>query len=286
MRIWITRAQPEAEATAERLRAMGHEPVVQPLLEVRPSGDPPDLAGVGALAFTSRNGVRAFAALSKGRSLPAFAVGDATAQAAREAGFSDVASASGDVVALAALIASRKAGLKGEVLHLAPAEAAGDLVGALAAQDVTARAHVVYRTVPAAPPEGPPGDIDVVLLHSAKAARRLADDPALAAAAPAMTAVCISTAAAEPLHGLGLREVLVAAEPREAAMLELFRAWAARQGPPKLFTPLYWAVVAFGLACIIGAILVAGLGPRLFKGASIGPAPRTAQPLHFRGNSG
>ena len=83
MRIWITRAAPEAEATAQRVRALGHEPVVASLLEVQAGGETPDLAGVGALAFTSRNGVRAFAALSPERNLPVLTVGDATAQAAR-----------------------------------------------------------------------------------------------------------------------------------------------------------------------------------------------------------
>ena len=96
MRIWITRAQPEAEATAGRIRALRHEPVVAPVLEVRPSLDAPALEGVGALAFTSRNGVRAFVALTPERDLQVFTVGDATAAAAREAGFTDVASASGD----------------------------------------------------------------------------------------------------------------------------------------------------------------------------------------------
>ena len=64
-KIWITRAQPGADATAERVRALGHRPVVAPLLAVQPVlGAEPDLSGVGALAFTSANGVRAFTALS------------------------------------------------------------------------------------------------------------------------------------------------------------------------------------------------------------------------------
>ena len=269
MRIWITRAQPEAEATAGRIRALRHEPVVAPVLEVRPSLDAPALEGVGALAFTSRNGVRAFAALTPERDLQAFTVGDATAAAAREAGFTDVVSASGDVAALARLITDRKASLRGEVLYAAPVEPAGDLVGALAAEGVQARAETVYRTVavePAAPPEA-----EVVLVHSAKAARQIAEDAAVRAAAPGMTAVCISVAAAEPLHGAGFREVLIAARPDEAAMLELFQAWAARQPGPKLYTPLFWTFIVFALACIAAAIVVAGLGPRLFPRRVDGP---------------
>ena len=61
-RIWITRAQPGAEVTAERVRALGHEAIVAPLLAVRVLPDVTvDLAGVSALAFTSANGVRAVA---------------------------------------------------------------------------------------------------------------------------------------------------------------------------------------------------------------------------------
>lgn len=281
MRIWITRARPAADATARRIRALGHEPVVAPALEVQPAGPAPALDGAAALAFTSRNGVRAFAALSDARDLPVFAVGDATAQAARDAGFSDVASAAGDVAALAALIAGRKDALAGEVLYLAPEEPAGDLVGALRAQGVPARSEVAYRTVPAELAAAP-ADLDLVLLHSPKAARRLAGDPALAASVSGMTAICISARAAEPLHGLGLREVLIAAEPNETAMLELFEVWAAGQPRQRLFTPLFWVVVGFGLVCIIAAILVAGLGLRLMRGRVDRPATATAQPLQIR----
>ena len=259
MRIWITRAQPEADATAGRIRALGHEPVVAPLLKVQPVGHAPDLAGIAALAFTSRNGVQAFSALSDVRDLPVFAVGDATAKAARDAGFNDVSNASGDVAALAALIAGRKAALAGEVLYLAPEEPAGDLVGGLKALGVPARSEVVYRTVPIAL-AAPPADLDVVLIHSPKAGRRLTEDPALAASATSITGICISAKAAEPLRGLGLRDVLIASEPNEAAMLELFRAWAASQPRPRLFTPLFWAAISFALVCIVAAIVVARLG--------------------------
>ena len=83
--------------------ALGFEPVVAPLLTVRALGEGPiDLAGVGAIAFTSANAVAAFAARSPARSLPVFAVGESTAAAARSAGFRAVLSTEGDVNALAA----------------------------------------------------------------------------------------------------------------------------------------------------------------------------------------
>ena len=285
MRIWITRAQPEAEATAERLRALGHEPVAAPLVEVQPADEALDLDGVGALAFTSRNGLRAFAVLWPDRSIPVFAVGDATARAAAEAGFKDVSSAAGDVVALAALIASRRQGLEGVVLHLAPEEPAGDLVQSLRALQIPARSQSVYRTVPTDLAVAPTG-IDAVLIHSPKAARRLAEIPALHAAAPSQAAICISAAAAQPLEDLGFSEVLIASAPNETALLQRLDSWDAVRRPPRLFPPMYWIAVAFAATCIVAAILVAGLGPRLFPAAARHPAPATAQPLQFRGKSG
>ena len=101
LKIWITRVQPAADVTAERVRAMGHDAVVVPLLEVQVLPDVDvDLRGVAALAFTSANGVRAFADKSGERGLKVFAVGAATALAARKAGFKSVLSADGDVLAL------------------------------------------------------------------------------------------------------------------------------------------------------------------------------------------
>ena len=93
-RVWVTRAQPGADRTADRLLALGYVPVVLPLLALEAIFQPnPDLSDVWALAFTSRNAVTAFAPLTPDRALPVFAVGDATAEAARAAGFADVRSA-------------------------------------------------------------------------------------------------------------------------------------------------------------------------------------------------
>src|SRR5205814_936155 len=81
-RIWITRAQPAADVTADRVRALGHEALVAPLLAVRtlPEADV-SLSGIAALAFTSADGVRAFADRSGERTRRVCAVGAAPAPA-------------------------------------------------------------------------------------------------------------------------------------------------------------------------------------------------------------
>ena len=226
MRVWVTRAQPGADATAARLTALGHRPLTAPLLVVRAlAGASLDLSGVGALAFTSANAVPAFAALSRVRDLPVFAVGEATAAAARAAGFARVESADGDVAALAALIADRR-GFEGAVLHPSAREPAGDLVGDLAAAGVPARAAPVYATVaadvlPAAVADAlAADDVDAVLVHSPRAGRALAGllSPVQAAR---LAAFALSPACAAPLSGAGFARISVAPFPNEAAMLKL-----------------------------------------------------------------
>lgn len=223
-RIWITRAQPGAAATATRVRDMGHEAFVAPLLEMRNLPDAViDLAGVGALAFTSANGVRAFADLTSDRSLRVFAVGQATAQAAKAAGFKRVLSADGDVAALAEGIAVRRAELTGTVLHPGAAEPAGDLAGVLARNGIEARQAVLYDTVPATLSEETlaalPG-LDTALVHSPKAAAALA---ALLRAQPLpqLRVLCLSKAVMKPLARAKVAARVFSPFPLEAALLNL-----------------------------------------------------------------
>jgi uroporphyrinogen-III synthase len=198
---------------------MGFEPVVAPVLETRPrAGVEIEVEGVDALAFTSAAGVSAYAAVTPARDKPVFAVGDATAEVARSAGFAAVHSAGGDATALADLVAAA-APRPACVLCPGAAEPAADLPRLLADRGVTARALVVYETgeTPTAPP---PADVFAVLIHSAKAAevvaRRLAG-----AEVSRLTVLAISAAAAAPLAGLIFRRTAVARQPNEAALLAL-----------------------------------------------------------------
>ncbi len=223
-RIWITRAQPGADVTAERVRALGHDAVVAPLLAVKPLPDiRVDLAGVAALAFTSANGVRAFADASGERELKVFAVGAATAQAARAAGFKSVLSADGDVEALAEGIAARRGELRGAVLHPGAAEPAGDLAGALEKHGVNARRLVLYETAPVTLAEAEAEQLtrcDAVLLHSPKAAQVFAK-VLKAHPAPAMRALGLSKAVVGPLSRTKLAAKAYPPFPLEAALLNL-----------------------------------------------------------------
>ena len=92
----VLRPEPGASATAERARKLGLDPVLLPLFEVEPiEWAAPDPSTFDALLLTSANTIRMGGnQLERLRGLPVHAVGQATADAAHEAGF-DVAT-SGD----------------------------------------------------------------------------------------------------------------------------------------------------------------------------------------------
>ncbi|QBQ49358.1 uroporphyrinogen-III synthase [Brevundimonas naejangsanensis] len=216
-RVWVTRAEPGAARTADRLTALGFEPVVVPLLTLAPLpgalNAAPEPEAVAVLALTSPNGVEAFAPLiPRFRDHPVFAVGDATAEAARAAGFADVRSAAGDIHALARLIAAEAP--PGPLLAPGAREPAGDLPALL--PDRRVQRLPVYAAFETHAPA--PGAFDAVMLHSPRAARALATDLPRAASSGRL-AVCISDAAAAPLRRFDFTQIRVAAAPDEPSML-------------------------------------------------------------------
>lgn len=216
-RVWVTRAEPGAARTADRLTALGFTPLVVPLLTLAPLPGAldaaPDPAAVAVLALTSPNGVEAFAPLiPRFRNHPVFAVGDATAEAARAAGFADVRSASGDIHALARLIAAEAP--PGPVLAPGAREPAGDLPALLSDHPVQRLpVYAAFETHAVAPKP-----FDAVMLHSPRAARALAADLPRAASFGRI-AICISEAAATPLRAFDFTEIRIAAAPDEPSML-------------------------------------------------------------------
>lgn len=187
--------------------------MVAPLLAIHPLPQPgPDLRGVAALAFTSRNGVAAFAALTDARDLPVFTVGDATAEAAHAAGFARVRSAAGAIGDLVRLLVA-EAPTGGVVLAPGALEPAGDLPALLSGR-VEVRALLVYEAVPTG--AAAPAAFDAVLIHSPRGGRALAGLGPFAG----QTAVAISEAAAAPLTAVAGLDIRVAAHPDEAALFE------------------------------------------------------------------
>ena len=231
MRALITRPKEDSTAIAERLGQLGIEPVIEPLMTVEPVADARlDLDGVQAILLTSRNGARALAGATERRDVVVYAVGDSTAEMARELGFESVESAGGDNESLAELVRQRLKPGDGTLLHAAGAAVAGDLAGTLTGDGFDVRRHELYAARPAAALSVATcgmlsdGAIDLVLFFSPRTAQTFVDlinQAGLADACAGMTAVCLSRAVALAVGALEWREVHIAGRPNLRSMIEM-----------------------------------------------------------------
>lgn len=235
MRLLVTRPEPEAERTAANLRTRGHVAIVASLLRIQPIADAEiGLGPWAAILVTSPNAAAAIVAqapLRSLRALPVFAVGRRSAAALREAGFAEVNSADGDVHALGKLVAERiKPGAP--LLYLAGAERSGDLAGELSSRGFAVHTAVVYRAVaaavlPHAAIDALEAGIDGVLHFSRRSAEAYVNAARAGgqlAAALKPPQFCLSAQVAEPLAHAGARDVRIAPQPTEAALLSLIPA--------------------------------------------------------------
>jgi uroporphyrinogen-III synthase len=211
----VLRPEPGNSATAARLAERGLTAIRLPLFQVVGlAWDVPDPSAFDALIITSANTLRHGGnGLGVLKSLPVLAVGAATANAARTAGFDVVAVGEADAAALIAEAATRGIG---RALHLGGREAM------VAAGGVVARAIPVYASEAATIDAGQVAALSgsIALLHSARAARQLAmlidqsgidrHDIAIAAISPAVAATT----------GLGWARINVATSPNDPALID------------------------------------------------------------------
>jgi len=244
MAILVTRPEPDNAATAAALRSKGLEVLLAPMLRFEPVAFHDDAdARYSAIIVTSANALRAIEAhlASHLLTLPVFAVGERTAEAARHAGFRDVVVADGNAVALRELITAsvRARTLKkaSTLLYLAGADLAGDLAGELGERGFSVVTHTTYRMIPvlrlpqAACDAFAANRVEAVLHYSRRSARAFLDAVRAAGveiSALAIPQCCISDAVASIVREVGATQVLVARSPDENGLFEaLDRALAA-----------------------------------------------------------
>ena len=227
--VLITRPEESAGGLKGALEAKGYATMVEPMLTIEPLGQMSSLLeDVQALIITSRNAVPALNAEARQRRI--FAVGRATAEAARSAGCRFVISGDGDGAELADLIGRQCQPDDGALLHLSGDVVREDMQLSLVHKGFDVRREVVYRALPrAAFSDVLVGawhnrEIAAVLLFSPKTAEnlvRLVIEHGLAAHVDRTTAICVSEATAKPCRVLDWRNLHLAARPNQA---ELIRA--------------------------------------------------------------
>ena len=237
MSVLVTRPAPDNERTASALRERGFDVLLAPMLRFEPIALPDDAGrDAAAVIVTSSNALRAAAPQLAGShllQLPLFAVGGHTADAAREAGFTQVMSADGDADALRALVTERvmtgRTGARPTLLYLAGADISRDLASELAERGFDVVTQTVYRMaqVTALPREAceafAANGIEAVLHYSRRSAAAFvaavrADGVEISALA--VPHRCLSANVAEVLRDAGATQVTISAHPDEKDMLE------------------------------------------------------------------
>jgi uroporphyrinogen-III synthase len=214
--VLVLRPEPGAGATAARARGLGLEPVVAPLFAVRPlAWEPPDPSRFDGVLLTSAHAAReAGPDLRRYLHLPCHAVGEATAAAARDAGFADVRTGAGDGAAALAAAGG------GRLLHLCGRDHLPLEHSAAEVERCVVYAADAVAELPAEARRALAGGA-LALIHSPRAGSifaLLVDRAGLQRPAIALAAISESAAAAA---GGGWLRTAAAGRPRDEALLEL-----------------------------------------------------------------
>lgn len=233
-RVLVTRPQPGADRTSERLRALGFDPVVMPLTETvaLPHGLPkvmPDLVlATSPQAFRHLTPVVA-EALS---AIPVRVTGKATAASAREAGYLDVKETGGDVSRLmAALSPLITPGIR--ILYLAGRVRRPELEQNIAGKGANLSVVEVYDTISVSYSTDKirtlttDGELAAVLLTSINCAVRLGELLAGMDSSQVIgnaVLICLSSRIAETAKTMFSNSILIASAPTEDALLDCLGA--------------------------------------------------------------
>ncbi|MBC4017624.1 uroporphyrinogen-III synthase [Siccirubricoccus deserti] len=231
--VLITRPEPGAAETAQRVAALGWRPLLAPALVLasRPFTMPP---AAQALLLPSRAAARSLVPDAFRAGMPVLAVGEATAAEVRSRGFVNVVAADGDAASLARLAAATLDPAAGPLLLAVGAGYGQELARALRVLGFRVTRRIAYAAKPAATlPEAArlaldQGEVVAALFfspRSASCAISLLRTAGLAATATSMVALAISArvaeAAVQTLAPLTWRAVRSAERPDQDSLLQL-----------------------------------------------------------------
>ncbi|WP_424810821.1 uroporphyrinogen-III synthase [Roseococcus sp. YIM B11640] len=223
--VLITRPEPGAAETAARVEALGWRPILAPALVLAPlPGFRPVPAQ--ALLLTSRAAARALAPWD----VPVIAVGDATAEAARERGFVRVTAAEGDAAAMAELAARSLDPAAGPLLLAVGQGYSLELAAALRRRGFRVVRRLAYAAAdaPGLPEEAARAlrnrEVSRALFFSPRSAAcslRALTAAGLEETTRGMEAIAISPRVAHALRPVPWKAIRIAPRPDQSHILEL-----------------------------------------------------------------
>lgn len=226
--ILVTRPIEEADATAEKLEAVGHRVVLAPMLKVEAvSFEIPD--DNRSIIITSKNGARMGLANIGNKERPIFAVGEKTADEARKLGFSNVTVGPGTARKMVPMLLECGISETRKYTHLCGNALAYNICDVLKGEGVDAENTITYQTranrgLSVGVQEAlDAGEIDVALFYSPRTAtifEEVVADYGRSDWLGNMDALCLSTRVSENLLG-PWRHKSYAVIPTEKAMFSM-----------------------------------------------------------------
>jgi len=235
MRFLLTRPHLDSQKLAQKLQTAGHEYLIDPVMDIdfQAPGDVSTCSDQHqALLFTSANGVRAYCKYYAPRTKTVFAVGNATAEAAAEAGFTDIQVAGGNVDKLAELVKTALDPNNGPLLHIAGQHVAGDLKGLLQKAGFDVIKQVLYQAKASEKLSHETTNalknqqIDIIPLYSPRTARlfmELIQQENLQKTLANITALCLSSAVKDVIICQTWGNTLTAQTPDEHALFSTIK---------------------------------------------------------------
>ena len=232
--VLLTRPKEQCDALATLLARRGFKTIVAPMLDIDVSMPKlPAMETIQSVLFTSRQAPAPFAKACVDKKydpaeIKVLAVGAATADAARLAGFGNITMAAGNAEALikqAKVLFDKK---KGPLLYVRGNEISADIAQVLAKDGLVVENFILYHAQAAASlPKDIidamfVGEIGYVLLYSVRTAETLVSlikENRLSSACPQIIAICMSDTIADAARGVQWKSVRVASEATEEAMI-------------------------------------------------------------------
>ncbi len=225
MRIILTRPVEDAAPLATKLRAVGHVPIVTPLLKIEARPDVLIPAKrYQAICLTSANAIRVLGNIDAIQDVPLFAVGQQSEQMAKVKGFEHVSAHGGHVIGLHKFLTGHLDLNAGPVLYLSGSETSGDMQGLLQSSGFEVDRIITYDAVKSslADYKTEIESAEAVLLYSPRTAKLWASEIEslkLTQAAMRIKHICLSANVAANLPQSWPRAI--AAAPREQDLLAL-----------------------------------------------------------------
>jgi uroporphyrinogen-III synthase len=231
--VLITRPEDSAQDTASIITSMGFEPIIAPVMEIKPVAHDGIVPGrYNAIVVSSAHGIHNFKPAAMGFDVPVFCVGGRTEAALRDAGYKNIVTEQ-RMAALIPLIESRTSqGGWRDILYIRGQDVRHDLESEQRLQHLNVTMCITYaaeavlefspRTVQAFKEDG----IDIVLLYSVRAAEiflRLCKRQQLIEKLSHIKVLCLSEAVVKCMDSKVWQKTYVPETPSQSAMMEVLQ---------------------------------------------------------------